>query len=99
MDFSGRTYQARQDLCWTGRWDTFALGWQETVFEDVLYPWSVLEVSVGLLERRDWVIGPQLCSEFREDCKKGVDEQNVFGDSEGGILTSHGGIDPANVCE
>lgn len=95
----GMTYQTRKDLCWTGGWDAFALGWQVTVFEDVLYPWGILEVSVGLLEWRDGVISPQLCPELREDCRKGVGEQSVSGDSGDGRLTSHGGVDPANVCE
>ena len=69
-DFSW-TYQTRKDLRWTGGWGTFALGWQETIFEDVFYPWGILEISVGLLQGRDRVIGPQLRSEFWEDWKGG----------------------------
>jgi len=52
------TYLTRKDIRWTGRWNTFALGWQETVFEDVLYPGGILKIAVGLLEGRDGVIGP-----------------------------------------
>lgn len=74
----GRTYQTRKDLCWTGGRETFALGWEETVFEDVLYPWGILEVSVGLLEWGDGMIGPQLRPELREDCGKGVGEQTCL---------------------
>ena len=53
-----RTHQTRKDLRWTGRRYTFTLGRQETVFEDVFYPWGVLEISIGLLEWRDGMIGP-----------------------------------------
>lgn len=67
-----QTHQARKDLRWTGRRDTFALGWQETVFEDVLYPGGILKVSVGLLERRDGVVGPQLCPKLGEDWRRGL---------------------------
>jgi len=57
-DSRGGTHLTREDICWTGGWDTFALGWQKTVFEDVLYPGGILKITVGLLERRDGVIGP-----------------------------------------
>jgi len=45
------------------------------------------------------MIGPQLRSEFREDWRKGAGEQSAFGDLGDGILTSHGGVDPADICE
>ena len=69
-DFRGDTHQTRTNLRWTGRWDAFALGWQVAVFEDVLYPGGVLEISIGLLEWGDGVIGPQLSPEFGKDCRK-----------------------------
>ena len=52
------TYQTGKNLGRTGRRCTFALRRQETVFEDVLYPRGILEVSIGLLEWRDGMIGP-----------------------------------------
>ena len=58
VDSTSEAYLTSEDFCWTGRWGTFALGWQETVFEDVLYPGGILKIPVGLLERRDGVIDP-----------------------------------------
>ena len=38
-------------------------------------------------------------SEARGRLEKGISEQSVFGDSEDGIPTSHGSVDPADICE
>ena len=67
VDSPERTYKTRKYLRWTWSRGTFALGRQETVFEDVLYPRGILEVSVGLLKGWNGMIGPQLCPKFRED--------------------------------
>ena len=58
VDSPRGAHLTRKDIRWAGRWDTFALGWQETVFEDVLYPGGILKIPVGLLERRNGVVGP-----------------------------------------
>ena len=38
-------------------------------------------------------------SEVRERLERGGSEQSAFGDLEDGAPTSHGGVDPADVCE